>query len=162
MAETAAAVANYFIKKALEEGVELTPMQLIKLVYLAHGWHLGLSGEPLIAERVEAWKYGPVIKSLYHQFKHYGGRGLDEDALIPNTTLLEPLRLEGFLDAVWWRYGRLSGLQLSTLTHQTDSPWDKVWNQQGGKKLFAVKIPDELIRDYYKAKADAIRAERSL
>lgn len=159
MAETAAAVANYFISKALEEEAQLTPMQLIKLVYLAHGWHLGLYGEPLISERVQAWKYGPVIESLYHKFKHYGRRPLDEGALIPNATLAEALRLEGFLDAVWSHYGRLSGLQLSTLTHQPDSPWDKIWNQQGGKKWFAVKIPDDLIRDYYKARADAIRAE---
>ena len=34
MAETSAAVANYFIDKALEENRELTPMKLIKLVYL--------------------------------------------------------------------------------------------------------------------------------
>jgi uncharacterized phage-associated protein len=162
MAETAAAVANYFIKKALEENAELTPMQLIKLVYLAHGWHLGLSGKPLISEPIQAWKYGPVIESLYHKFKHYGRQPLDEAALIPNATLLEPLPLEGFLDAVWWRYGRLSALQLSTLTHQTDSPWDKIWNQQGGKKWFAAKIPDDLIRDYYKAKADAIGAKQSV
>jgi hypothetical protein len=38
MAETAAAIANYFIDKALEDDRELTPMKLIKLVYLAHGW----------------------------------------------------------------------------------------------------------------------------
>ncbi len=31
-------------------------MQLIKLVYLCHGWTMGLYSRPLI-ENVEAWQY---------------------------------------------------------------------------------------------------------
>jgi uncharacterized phage-associated protein len=100
MPETAAAVANYFIDKALEEDRELTPMKLIKLIYLAHGWRLGWTQLPLIGEAIKAWKYGPVIESLYQSFKRYGGRQLDRDALIPGERLLEPLPLEGFLEGV--------------------------------------------------------------
>jgi len=53
------AVANYLIGKAQSEGRSITPMQLIKLVYIAHGWTLGLYDQPLIGEQVEAWTYGP-------------------------------------------------------------------------------------------------------
>jgi uncharacterized phage-associated protein len=59
------AIANYFIARAAADGKRLTPLQLIKLVYIAHGWYLGLTGEPLINEPPEAWQYGPVIPSLY-------------------------------------------------------------------------------------------------
>jgi len=44
-------------------------MKLQKLVYYAHGWHLALNNEPLIDEQVECWQYGPVISSLFHEFK---------------------------------------------------------------------------------------------
>jgi uncharacterized phage-associated protein len=33
---------------------------------------LAINKEPLIDERVEAWNYGPVIPSLYHEFKNFG------------------------------------------------------------------------------------------
>jgi uncharacterized phage-associated protein len=161
MAETAAAVANYFIDKALEEDRELTPMKLIKLVYLAHGWHLGWLGLPLIGEAVQAWKYGPVIESLYHSLKRHGGRQLDRYALIPGKKLSEPLPLEGFLDAVWTAYGHMSGTQLSTLTHQKDSPWDVIWSRNPGRHWVSPIIPDDLIRKYYGEKVNAIRAKQA-
>ncbi len=50
-------VANYFLKKAAAEGVTLDPMKLQKLVYIAHGWHLGLLGAPLLRSPIEAWTY---------------------------------------------------------------------------------------------------------
>ncbi|RYE90398.1 MAG: DUF4065 domain-containing protein [Cytophagaceae bacterium] len=68
----AVAIANYFIQKSLDTGVEVTPMKLLKLVYISHGWSLALLNEPLINEAVEAWTYGPVIPSLYQELKEYG------------------------------------------------------------------------------------------
>ena len=61
----ARAVANEFIHLAKADGRSLTPLQLIKLTYIAHGWMLTLYGRPLIVDEVEAWKYGPVIPDLY-------------------------------------------------------------------------------------------------
>ena len=78
MAYEAKAIANYFLEKAKAEGNSLTPMQVQKLVYFAHGWYLGLFGEPLIKESVQAWSYGPVIPSLYQEFKRFGNQGIDE------------------------------------------------------------------------------------
>ncbi|MCD8455896.1 DUF4065 domain-containing protein [Xylella taiwanensis] len=46
-------------------------MQVLKLVYIAHGWHLGFRQEPLLNKRVEAWRHGPVIRSLYEKVKKY-------------------------------------------------------------------------------------------
>ena len=89
------AIANYFIKKPFEDGTELTPMKLLKLVYAAHGWHLDLAGEPLIGERVEPWKYGPVVPSAYDEFKDYGDRNITKLAYFKERgQLVSPLSHE--------------------------------------------------------------------
>jgi antitoxin SocA-like protein len=72
MAVQARVVANEFIRLAEADGRALTPLQVIKLAYIAHGWMLALYQRPLISDSIEAWKYGPVIPTLYHALKKYG------------------------------------------------------------------------------------------
>lgn len=157
--ENPLAVANYFIQKSFDTGKELTPMKLVKLVYIAHGWHLALTDKPLINEAIQAWKYGPVINSLYHKFKPYGNEQIakteDEykglQLITPNVN---ETRKE-FLDKIWEVYGNSNGIELSSLTHQPSTPWDIVWNRQGGKDGKSVIIPNDLIKLHYKEKANA-------
>lgn len=148
------AIANYFIRKAAEAGVPLTPMKLIKLVYIAHGWYLALAGKPLLREPIEAWKYGPVIESLYHAFKRYGNTSLPlsaaTDAVITDNEHNDITRL---LDKVWEKYSRLTAAQLSTITHQPETPWSQVYNPNG----LNIIIPDDIIRKHYQDKLDAGR-----
>ena len=54
--------------------VDTTPMHVLKLTYLCHGWMLGIYDHALINEPVEAWQYGPVVPSLYHKYKKFGRR----------------------------------------------------------------------------------------
>jgi uncharacterized phage-associated protein len=148
-------VARFFIEKAAQTGQRLTPMKLIKLVYIAHGWHLALRNSPLISETVQAWKYGPVIVSLYHGFKHLGNSSIDKseaDCLPEND--MEPDTI-ALLEKVWAKYGGLTGTHLSALTHLGNTPWDIVWNRQGGKDQMCAEIPDELIQEFYQKKAEA-------
>lgn len=57
------AIANFFLQRQ-----RLTQVRLHKLVYFAHGWHLGLNRGPLLDEAIQAWRYGPVVPSLYEEF----------------------------------------------------------------------------------------------
>src|SRR5258707_10881642 len=146
------AIANYFIQKSIETGGVMTPMKLIKLVYISHGWYLALTGKPLLEETVQAWQYGPVVPSIYHEFKNYGKSPITTLSF-DFTTLKYPLpsdpEIIKFLDKIWAVYGIYDGLQLSALTHQANTPWDITWNQIGGKDRKEVPIGNELIRTYY-------------
>ena len=68
------AVANWFLQYAKSNDIIIDHMKLQKMIYFANGWALGVTGEPLIDERFEAWQYGPVVPSIYHQFKAFGRR----------------------------------------------------------------------------------------
>src|SRR5262245_56745225 len=90
----AKAVANFFLEKGFKEEIPISPMKVQKLVYFGHGWSLGLTGDPFIEEVIEAWPYGPVIKSLYHEFKGYGNGPitvLATEAVWPTGTKFEEM-----------------------------------------------------------------------
>ena len=128
-----------------------TPMQVQKLTYLCHGWMLGLYGEPLSRQQVEAWRWGPVIPDVYYELRKYGGQRMSE--LVDLRSLgFEPddIRLSDkeadLVGQVLEVYGDFTGPQLSTLTHKPGSPWDQVWRPGRGR---AAVIPDRIIQRYY-------------
>lgn len=154
MAISSLSVANFFIEKSLETGAELTPMKIIKLVYIAHGWHLAIKGEPLINEAVEAWKFGPVIKSVYNAFRNYRDEQITKMAQVFNDDKLISPQVETedtkvFLKSVWDAYSKYSGWQLSAITHEKDTPWFKTWIDDGGHQFTGVIIPNDVIHSHY-------------
>ncbi len=157
-------IANFFIKKSLESGISVTPMKLVKLVYIAHGWHLGVTGHPLLDEEAQAWKYGPVLASVYHEFSHFGGTAVDDyttDSFLgfSKSPSFPKESMNQFLDGIWDGYKQLSGVELSVLTHREDTPWYEIWNKQGGKDKKGAIIPNEIIQAHYsKLAVDNIKA----
>src|SRR5438105_2506122 len=142
------AIANYFIQKSAEDKIPLTPMKLIKLVYIAHGWYLGLANKPLIREPVEAWKYGPVIESLYHAYKRYGNSPLPPEAGTTATIVDNQHQdVQRLLAKVWEKYSKFTAVQLSTITHQPNTPWSAVYDPNESHKI----IPDAVIKEHYQS-----------
>ena len=162
------AIANYFLDKAEEDGENLTPLKLIKLVYISHGWHLGFFKKPLIQEYVEAWEYGPVIADLYHSLKHYGAAKITDhlstivekrNKLKRVVPTVEDYDTESFLDTIWEVYKENTAFSLSDSTHEDGSPWDTVVKRkkaEGDPKLNPI-ITDPEIQDYYEKKINEIR-----
>ncbi len=126
----------------IRRGVATTPMQLIKLVYICHGCALGWKEEPLIEEPVEAWRYGPVVPSVYHSFKGFGDQTITVTAA-DQAELID--RDKEFISTFERPHRRLGGLQLSTMTHARGTPWHTTIRSHGEGSI----IPDGLIKDYY-------------
>lgn len=120
----ASQIANYFIIRGRAEDVKIDPLKMQKLVYLAHGWHLAFEKRPLICETIEAWKYGPVVPSLYRQFRDYGYSTIDKE--MPVFALADKIdaRTEALLNQVWLKYGHISGVSLSAMTHESGYAWE--------------------------------------
>ena len=168
MGYSAKAVANYFLSKHRKQGI--TPLKIQKLVYIAHGWYMALHGHdnPLVDdENAEAWQYGPVFPSLYHEFKHRGRMPIMDLATEIDVDLSEkkPAILKSdktardLLDRIWEVYGGYTGIALSELCHAEDSPWDKTRKKSGRKNNS--DISDKIIANHYKQLLENNRRRRN-
>jgi uncharacterized phage-associated protein len=146
-------IANEFLARfGKERGIE--HMKLQKLVYCASGWWLAFHKDsPLLDERPQVWKHGPVFDSLYHALKSFGREPINAPQSL--SPFEAPPRLEQgnnqndqivrTIDWIWNRYGHLSSFALSTLTHQAGTPWRTVAEQYKFSVPFGTEIPDDLI-----------------
>ncbi|MCG8465499.1 MAG: DUF4065 domain-containing protein [Xanthomonadales bacterium] len=139
-------VADEMLKIAKEKGKTLTPLQLMKLVYVSHGWALAMLGQGLFEDRIEAWKYGPVIPELYQAIKAYGRDPIPLGNIQSDSNNKVPEHIKSFLRSVYKSYGHLSGIDLSNLTHLPGTPWEKVY-EQGTRNA---QIYDEAIMQHYR------------
>ncbi|KQR73402.1 Panacea domain-containing protein [Rhizobium sp. Leaf341] len=145
-------IANWFVRRAKQDGKTLTIMQLLKLVYISHGWHLEITKAPLIANKVEAWKYGPVIPDVYNSFRKQGINATGEVTAVGSAVSDSNAAL---LEQIYNIYGSMSARQLSDLTHEPNGPWDQATKRWG----YFAPIPDDLIRPHYEQKRErAFRA----
>lgn len=168
MKDSALSVANYFVDKSLNGTKDLKPLKLMKLVYIAHGYMLALLGYSVFNERfdkVEAWKFGPVIPSVYHSFKQYGNKPITEktggfvDVQIKNEEFvvdyIEPSLLDEdaklVCDLVWKIYDNYSDSSLVTMLHSVGTPWKDVYVEGMNNP-----IPDDLTKAYYQRIVSAL------
>ncbi|MFK4794236.1 Panacea domain-containing protein [Sphingobium sp. ZW T5_29] len=146
MSYDARQIANWFIKRAANDGRVLSIMSLLKLAYIAHGWHLEMrGGKPLFDNRIEAWQYGPVIPDVYNEFRPQGVSASD---ISPAYQAPLDASTEDLLEQIYKIYGRMSPFQLSELTHVAGGPWETA-RKWGG---WYAEIPDEVILSHYVAK----------
>ena len=139
-------VAKHFVDRANEAGVtDMTPLKLMKITYIAHGWMLGVHQRPFFSEDVEAWQYGPVIPELYREAKKFG-RG-------PVTHLPDEYDFEldadeeSIIQQCLNNYGHATAGQLVALTHEKGTPWDVTVKKYGHGP--GVTIANETIEAYY-------------
>lgn len=132
--------AQYIVNKS---GKPVTPMRLLKLLYVAHGYSLGLGGVPLIDERVCAWQYGPIIAGLYDAVRDFRSMPV---TWVPGS-YVETLSDgdKAVLDRVISTYEQATAIQLSAAMHRPGSPWSIIWGATGHNAV----IPDELIKLFY-------------
>ena len=150
-------IANYMLERAESEDRSISNMKLQKLVYIAYGWVLAVLDRKLFDEPIQAWQHGPVVPSLYHEFKHFRqrpitGRAMEydfdtADVTIPNVDETDE-RLQVVLDRVWDTYKPYSAVSLRNMTHRPGTPWKEVYKD--GRQ--DIQIPDNLIKDHFKTK----------
>jgi uncharacterized phage-associated protein len=145
MSKDARAVAQQLLNECRAAGdPAVTPMQLLKLVYIAHGYMLGRHGVPLIGEPVEAWQYGPVVRSVYQSVRDFRSSPVLHVPFAPPAMF--DATEQSVIKDVARIYGRADGVTLSAATHQPGTPWSVTWSNQGKNAV----ISNDMIEGFYR------------
>jgi hypothetical protein len=64
-------------------------MKLQKLIYLAHGYYFAVTGCPLVGEQFEAWQFGPVSPTIYHEFNRFSSSALKKGVRATRTVFCD-------------------------------------------------------------------------
>ena len=149
MAIPAQAMANTVLKKSFKEEIDVTPMKLQKLLYFIYRDYLKKTNVRLFAERFECWRYGPVLSSVYSEFRSFGSKPITKFARNADgggdfVELKRVPKLRVVVETVWDEYKYSSGIELSEITHQKGSAWYKAF-QEGRQFLRDEDIKEDCV-----------------
>ena len=146
------AIANEFIDIVNKKNRKMGVMRLVKYVYFAHGYCLGITGNPLIKEKVEVWENGPVVFEVYKKFlksekpekpeKIEKAKDKNNEIIFCNLTKKQIKIIKG----VYKYYKKFYMFEISNMTHCHNGPWDK--NKKDGNVWYNI-IPNKDIKEYY-------------
>lgn len=78
--ETLFAITNYI----LDNGKSITHLKLQKLLFFFYGIHSCIYTQPPFQDTIQAWQLGPVIPTIYYEFRDSG-----KDAIINRVNISE-------------------------------------------------------------------------
>lgn len=124
-------LANLILDWADDCRISVSPMKLQKLVYYCHADFLVIVGKPLIDQDFEAWEFGPVVPSLFHEFKEFSLKPITSRAsrFNPETCEREIAdvpdlgRYESVVRSSFDVYARYAATTLSDMSHSEQGPW---------------------------------------
>ena len=115
-------VAEFFLCQIDEEvGENITNLKLQKLVYYAQGFSLAINNVALFEDPILAWEHGPVVESLYHEYKQYGKACALPIPYMADFSCFDSKQVE-LLDEVYSVFGQFSPWKLRDMTH-SERPW---------------------------------------
>lgn len=147
-------IAKYILSKT-----KCTQLKLQKLVYLCFADYLCDTGKELFTDKIYAFRYGPVVDTVYEKYKKYGYKPIEDEIKNIDTTVSEMPAKSRILfaedgtekiisiDSTLKRYGHLTAGQLVDLTHRASTPWTKTPKTTWP---FRSEIKQEVIKQYHK------------
>jgi uncharacterized phage-associated protein len=112
-------IAAWFLRR-IDRGAgdSMTHLKLQKLVYYAQSWSLALLDRPLFDEDVQAWRHGPVARSVYDRYNRYGWNAIPTPTWEPEIDAVT----QSLLEDIHRIYGGRLASELEKLSHD-EQPW---------------------------------------
>jgi len=130
-----------------------TPLAIVKLVYLAHGWSLA-NRKPIVSDLPEYWQWGPVHEAVYSMLRRFGNAPVELPQTVPGSylSLLVPEEdgwASSFLDELVEVHKDSTPVQLSNYCHKEGTPWAVARSRRGFAALLHKPIPESEMLRYF-------------
>ncbi|WP_301432310.1 Panacea domain-containing protein [Corynebacterium tuberculostearicum] len=127
-------IANNILTRAFAEKSYLTPMKLQKILYFVASEYQKATSRTLLEEPFSTWAYGPVVYSVYDEFRGFSKENIKRYArdALGNVFVIDEsqdIELKVALDRVWHKTKDIGAVRLSEITHSKDSAWDKAFQK---------------------------------
>lgn len=150
-------IAKIILAFMNNSGDFLTNKKLQKLLYYSEAWSL-VYLQSILKEDFEAWVHGPVIPSVYREYKHFGYKPIiidyecGEEPIERCDSIRTAIQLDenhwNLIKAVLNKYGGLAAFQLENLSH-SEIPWKTAREDLGPTSQSSQVIDRELMKTYY-------------
>ncbi len=148
-------IAKYIVQYSNKEKYEISNLRLQKLLYFVQGQFILEKSKFCFEDELEAWKYGPVVPSVYSFYKYYGNFSIEErpeyaidwqtgkiqDVYFDDNKIREEDK--SIINTIVKNAQEYSVNQLVNITHQ-QSPW-KVAVKTGLNSV----ITKESLKDFF-------------
>ena len=141
-------VANYFVKKGIEDNIEMTPLKLQKMCYYVKALSLVRNCDLLKNTEFRAWVHGPANWDLYRKYVgYYKNTRISTVDCIHSGNIFNKSHLN-ILNDIYSKFKHYSGEELERRTHG-ELPWKEarkgLYDYQNGDRL----ISENTMKEYY-------------
>jgi uncharacterized phage-associated protein len=147
---TASIIAKHIIATFNNSGQPITNLKLQKLLYYSQAWYLALHGRTLFNDRIEAWIHGPVVPTVFREYREFKWAPLPSDPTFPSLSA----EICGHIAEVLATYGKFDATKLEHLTH-SEGPWIEARNGIPGDMSSTNEITHAAMMSYYRARLNA-------
>lgn len=144
-------ISSYFIDLSNQREIDeewttewISPLKLQKILYFAQAVFLSIKSSPLFEDEILAWKYWPVIESIYRTFKSNWSTPLKKEDILNEefkSIIEEDKKL---LDEIYKEFWKYSAWELVDITHN-HKPWKESFEDWKNNI-----ISKDNIKEYYK------------
>jgi len=143
-------VANYLVAFSQRHGDPISNLKLQKLLYYAEGWYLAFYSKSLFSADIQAWPRGPVVPSVWREFKSYYWKPISRKVPLPSVNA----RVKEHIDELMSAYGDFSAYTLERMTHEED-PWIEARHGLREDERSNRLISRETMKNYFSGLAGA-------
>lgn len=144
MTYDALTISRYIIDFSDRENFNISNLKLQKLLYFVQCHFLMQKNDICFKDNIEAWNLGPVIPSVYREYKKFGAGN------IPSSYVREKIKDDEIepsdkklISDVVVRLSEYSAMELVDITHN-QSPWKNTYERNCNRT-----IQVESIKEYF-------------
>ncbi len=118
-------LAKYILKHSNKE---LSNLELQKTLYFTELDYIKKFDKHLVSDDFEAWRYGPVAREVYYEYRNYGANSIDKPK---EETLSQNLRKDELetINCSIEKCSKKSYWDLVKESHKEDGAWHKSFKE---------------------------------